>query len=107
MGYRPKTFTVTLATAGVAQQVVLPANDIRSRALLVQNDHDNTGYVCVGGSEVTSTATGIRISPGYVFKYSLIEYNDTEAEVKASSVYLVGSANNMLVRLCHDYEDPH
>jgi hypothetical protein len=105
MGYRTKTFTVTLATAGVAERVVLPANDIRSRSILIQNDHDNTGYVCFGGSEVTAVTKGIRLQPGASGKYSLIEHMDNEAELRASEVYLVGSANNTLVRIGHDYED--
>jgi hypothetical protein len=106
MGYKPKTFTVTLSTAGVAERIVLPANDIRSRAIFIQNDHDNTGYVCFGGVEVDAVTKGIRLEPGDSSKYSLIEYNDTEAEVRMSEVYLVASANSTLVRLAHDYEDP-
>jgi hypothetical protein len=106
MGYRPRVFSVTLATAGVAQRVVLPANEIVSRSILIQNDHDNSGYIRVGGSEVTTTV-GLRIPAGQSMKYSLIEHVDKESEVRLSVIYLIGSANNMLVQIAHDYEDPH
>lgn len=105
MGYRPKTFTVTLATAGAAERIVLPANDIRTRSLIIQNDHDNTGYICYGGSEVTATNKGLRLAPGDSGIYDLSEHTDTEAEVRISEVYIVASANNTLVRIGHNYED--
>lgn len=104
MGIKRLTFVKTLTTAGTAERLVLPANDIRSRAITIEALETNTGYIRVGGSTVSLT-NGTYLETLDSVSYQNANYADVTAESRLSEIYCVASVSGEGVTVAYETED--
>jgi hypothetical protein len=101
MGVKRLSFVKSCAVAGTPERVVLPANDIRTRAYTIQAQAGNTGFIRVGGSDVSLT-NGAYLEEKDSAVFSNIEHQDTEAESVLSDVWLVASVSGESAIIIYD-----
>lgn len=104
MGVKRLSFIKNCTTAGTQERAVLPANEIRTRAYTIQAKEGNTGYIRVGGSDVSLT-NGLYLDAKDYAVFSNIEHQDTEAESNLSDVWVVSSVNGEGVIVIYDLGD--
>jgi hypothetical protein len=104
MGVKRYTFLKTNSVAGTPERLVLPANDIRTKAFNIQALESNTGHVRVGGSDVSLT-NGIYLDSLDSAQFSNENYADTQAESRLSQVYIVTSQNGEGVIVTYELGD--
>jgi hypothetical protein len=104
MGIKRPTFNKVCTTSGVAERLVLPANEIRTRAFMIQANASNTGYIRVGSSDVSLT-NGAYLSAESAYSVSNDVNQDTEAESNLSDVWIVASVSGEGVNVSYEQGD--
>lgn len=104
MGVKRVTFNKTCAVAGTAERLVLPANEIRTRAYMLQAMPGNSGYVRVGASDVSLT-NGAYIEAKDIYRAVNDVNQDTEAESNLSDVWIVASVSSEGVNVTYELGD--
>lgn len=104
MGVKRFTFLKTNSTGGVSERLVLPVNDIRTKAFNMQALETNTGFVRVGGNDVSLT-NGIYLDALDSVKFSNENYSDVQAESRLSEVYLIAENNGEGIIVTYELGD--
>lgn len=104
MGVKRLTFNKTCSVDGVAERLVLPANEIRTRAYMLQAMPGNTGYIRVGSSDVSLT-NGAYLDAKDIYRAVNDVNQDTEAESNLSDVYIVASVAGEGVNVTYESGD--
>lgn len=104
MGVKRISFNKTCATGGTSERLVLPSNDIRTRAYMIQALPTNTGFVRVGGSDVSST-NGAYLDAKDMYHADNVNYLEDEAETRLSAVYIVCEIDGEGVNVTYELGD--
>lgn len=104
MGVKRLSFNKTLSSSGVAERLVLPANEIRARAFMVQADASNVGYIRVSNTDVSLT-NGVYLAKGDIYSVANSENQDTEAESNLSDVWVIASSSGDSVSVHYESGD--
>lgn len=82
-------FKKTVATAGT--QVAITASVIRSPKVVISAEPDNTGYIYVGDSTVSSTDCARVLSAGDSIELSIGDYESGASGWNLSDIYIDSS----------------
>jgi len=104
MGIKRLTFNKTCAVAGTSERLVLPANELRTRSFMLQALPTNTGYIRVGGSDVSLT-NGAYLQAKDIYKAVNDVNQDTEAESNLSDVWIVAEIIGEGVNVSYELGD--
>jgi len=84
-------FKKVVTTAGTA--VALTGSDIRVANATIQAEPDNTGYIYVGGSTVSSSSCAAVLSAGESIELSIDDYGSGATGWDLASLYIDSSVN--------------